>query len=206
MNARFPFSGFYARGKNFRKKFTKKTVQSGANAVKKNMMKSMKDKPRGTASPPGTPPFAHRKRRGSWKKTKRLKDTISAPVKNDHAYIGPAHSSAKKLGQLHEHGGPRLVIEPDPNQKNVKKKKKRERGYDPRSVPKNKQSARKQRAGMRAMSEKEIEAIQQYYRDEQKKAPPKKKVSKRYPKRPFAVKALKQSLNEIQHTIKACKL
>lgn len=206
MKVKASITRFFTKARRFEKKFTKKVIQDGANVIKKNMKQSMKDKPRGIASPPGTPPFAHRKKRGARKSSKRLKDTITAPVRDGIATIGPSYSSAKKLGKLHNEGGMRFVTEPDPNQQNGTKKKRQERGYDPRSVPKNKPSARKQRAGMRAMSEKEIEAIRKHYRKKQKNAPPKKRVSKRYPKRPFAVKALKQSLSTIQRTITACKL
>ncbi len=206
-------------------------IHTGLRAICQQMKRSMKDAPRDKPSPPGTPPHSHRRKRNTKKYRKRLKDTIRWGAEfGMKGVVGPSAEWARQIGKLHEHGGTQQVtvyqIEEDgkyltrtqatrehdgkmtPFQRRLWRKRekgrrtRKSRGYNPASVEKNERSRHKMEAGMRAMSEREINAIQEYYDLNEGRFLKRKKVAARYPKRPFAVLALVASLQKISSSLR----
>lgn len=215
MRVRKKWYGFASALRNIRQR-SKKSVEIGLFRVAKNMRKLMKDRPRGTASPPGTAPFAHRKKRGvNQGRRKRLKDTIK-PAKNSggmSGVVGTMVSWADQLGELHDKGGTQYVSSVWWLRKNAKKtqrskriKKGGERGYSAEST--SSKSAGKKERGLRGMQPDEVEAIRRWYMrkrgysstDAAAMASGKKTLA-RYPKRPFTRVALIMTLKTISASL-----
>ncbi|MCL2624708.1 MAG: hypothetical protein FWD31_13685, partial [Planctomycetaceae bacterium] len=78
-------------------------------------------------------------------------------------------------------------------------------GYDPKAVGHNRNSRKKMEAGLRPMSEKELEKIKRYYsfeKDYLEEKYIKRKITAKYPKRQFMKPAFKASLPEIASALR----
>ena len=190
------------------KRISDKAVGFGLKAVMRTMRQSMKDAKRGLASRPGSPPHAHRRPRGTKKNRRRLKDTIAygLDASKQSGVVGPAAKWANKVGHVHEFGKSQYIevrYGKDEFKKRRKKGRLNLRGYSPEAADKgNKYSQWKRSKGLRPMEEKEIKAIQEYYENDKHKYKRIKMVTAKYPKRPFAKKALLASLAKITASLR----